>query len=56
MDEDAAAQALANWKATIDSLSAKDLTDADRAELYGMLADGYISDAVESREPVTSML
>ena len=56
MDEDAAAQALANWKATIDSLSANDLTDADRAELYGMLADGYISDAVESREPVTSML
>lgn len=56
MDEDAATKAQANWKATIDSLSAEDLTDTARAELYGMMADGYISDAVEKKRPMSELL
>lgn len=56
MDEDTAAQELSNWKATIDSLSAEDLTDTARAELYGMMADGYISDAVEKKQPMSELL
>ena len=56
MDEETAAQEFTNWKATIDSLSSADLTDTARAELYGMMADGYISAAIESNEPVSEIL
>lgn len=56
MSEEEAAAGLADWREYIDSLSFEDLTDAARGELYGMLADASISGAVESREPVTSML
>ena len=47
---------MAEWKASIDSLSSEDLTDAARGELYGMLADASISASVESKEPVASIL
>lgn len=56
MSEEEAAAGLADWRAYIDSLSSEDLTDAARGELYGMLADASISGAVESKEPVTSIL
>ena len=56
IDEENAAGALADWLATVNALSAEDLPDAQRAELYSLYADAVISGNVELRHPVSEML
>lgn len=41
---------------TIDNLSEEDLTDEDRAELYGIRAQAYLNTSAESNEPVSDVL
>lgn len=56
MDEENASKAAADWRATIDSLSAEDLPDAQRAELYGWLGDALVSGHIESNMPISDLL
>lgn len=56
MDEENASKAAADWRATIDSLSAEDLPDAQRAELYGWLGDALVSEHIESNMPISDLL
>ena len=56
VDEESAPQAMANWLATVNALSAEDLPDAQRAELYSLYADAVISGNVELKHPVSEML
>lgn len=56
MDEENASKAAADWRATIDSLSAEDLPDAQRVELYSMLGDALVSGHIESNMPISDLL
>lgn len=54
-DAAAAASAQADWISALSGLDEEDLTDESREKLYGMLADGYISAAVETSRPVAAL-
>ena len=56
IDEETAAGALADWLATVNALSAEDLPDAQRAQLYGMLGDALLSGNIELKKPMSEML
>lgn len=56
LDEKTASARAAEWKATIDSLSSEDLPDVERGRLYGMMVDGFLSSAVETKMPMSNLL